>query len=160
MPPGASVQQQQEGEEKIKFWLQCIARMIAGHVEDKRSVLQLGRRNCSKSTIVDVLWHCFGGENGYVGHMNAEQLLERAAPSDPIKANQWMHDFLGTRIVCQNEAPSKNSNNQIDSTRFKACTSGGDLILFRVNYGEKQLLRPTFGMILNMNETMVRANLS
>jgi len=35
-----------------------------------------------------------------------------------------------------------------------ACTSGGDLILFRVNYGEKQLLRPTFGIILNMNQIM------
>lgn len=155
MPPGASAEQQQEGEQKVKFSLQCTARMIGGHVADKRCILQIGERNSSKSTGVDMQWNAFGGEGGYVGHMSAEQLLERAAPADPIKANQWMHDFLGTRIVVQNEAPGKNANNQIDATRFKACTSGGDLILFRVNYGEKQLLRPTFGIILNMNQIMV-----
>ena len=154
--PGAVVgsDEHKAGQEQAKFMAQVLARAMAGHVEDKRSIINVGPRNSGKGLLGDFLCNSFGGAEalGYYGVVHAEQFVEKGSPADPAKSNQWMQHHNGKRILVQNESPDSNNNRKLCSTTFKGNTSGGDPMLMRLNHKETQTIYPTHAIMLNVNE--------
>ena len=154
--PGAGVGSDEHaaGQEQAEFMAQVLARAMAGHVEDKRSIINVGPRNSGKGLLADFVCSSFGGadERGYYGVVHTEQFVERHSPAEPAKANQWMHQHNGKRILVQNEAPDSTSNRKLCSATFKGNTSGGDPMLIRLNHQEAKTIYPTHAIMLNVNE--------
>lgn len=154
--PAAAVGSEEHaaGQAQAEFMSQVLARAMAGHVEDKRSIINVGPRNSGKGLLGDFLCNSFGGagELGYYGVVHSDQFVEKGSPADPAKSNQWMHHHNGKRILVQNESPDSNSNRKLCSTTFKGNTSGGDPMLMRLNHKETQTIYPTHAIMLNVNE--------
>ena len=114
--PGAVVgsDEHEAGQEQAEFMAQVLARAMAGHVEDKRSIINVGPRNSGKGLLGDFLCNSFGGAEdlGYYGVVHAEQFVEKGSPADPAKSNQWMQHHNGKRILVQNESPDSNKQSQ------------------------------------------------
>ena len=85
-----------------KMVLNCIARAMAGHVEDKRWIVAMGQRNCSKGLFCKLLVSAFGD---FVQDTNAENLLVQTdgRGQDAAKAQSWMQDLEWKRIVFTSE---------------------------------------------------------
>ena len=130
------------------FFLNCVARAMAGDIRDKRWFMCLGLRNCGKGIFCKLLMYAFGLLSKT---MLAENLLNRGAPQDAAKAQSWMVDHEFTRIAFSNEL-SKAGRNVVDGESVKRLCSNGDVIECRKNHQDEKQIRLQMTMFLFAND--------
>ena len=130
------------------FFLNCIARALAGEILDKRWFVGLGARNCGKGIFCKLLKAAFGS---FVRAMDTGNLLIKASSKDVAKSQSWMRDNEYTRILFSNEM-SKAGTGTFDGETIKRLCSNGDVIEVRQNYKDEIQIRLQAGMFLLAND--------
>ena len=123
--------------EKRDYFIEKLARGIAGHVEDKQFVVYLGPTNCGKGILTTFLMKAFGD---CVATFDSESIIRTSETRD---AKSWMwlatDNLYSRRLLVANEIRMGSDGRQlrpIDSNLVKQLVSGGkDQIKMRVNYG-------------------------
>jgi len=129
------------------------ARAIAGNVEDKYWVFQLGQRNSGKGVETELLLNAFGE---YVKPFDTSCLLYNKNKSHDAKNLSWLYDKMFCRLLIGNEGESddnikKTEDIKINSKLFKSLASGGDFIEVRQNYQNEESFRVPFIIFISAN---------
>jgi hypothetical protein len=129
------------------FFLTCLSRAMAGHIEDKWWFAITGQRNSGKSKLCEQLRLAFGP---FVQDTNAENLMVKDSVQDAAKARSWMRPLEMKRFVYTHEMP-KGGTKKIDGQMIKQICSGGDYIQCRTNFtNEVEIqMQATFGFLQN-----------
>jgi hypothetical protein len=121
--------------EMMNSWLNTFSRALAGHIEDKNWVVNMGERNCGKSVIVGMLECAFGG---YVRTTNGENFIFKNTIGESSKALSWLVPFEFKRIITTNEITRDGENKyKINGNILKKLASGGDMMEARVNHKDE-----------------------
>jgi hypothetical protein len=135
--------------EQQKMILSCFARAMAGSIEDKRWIVAMGQRNCSKGIFCKLLMYAFGD---FVQSTNAENLLVKDGSSqDAAKAQSWMQDLELKRIVFTSEM--KSGKQKMDGDIIKKISSGGDMIEVRQNFTNENRIQVQATLVVFLNDT-------
>ena len=134
--------------EYMWFILNKIARMLAGHIEDKKWLLFLGSRNSGKGVIQEILNNTF---DKYIGTFNSECLINKTAIGESEKMSAWLLGFRFTRIMFGNEVPTTNKQ-KLNGIMLKTIISGGDKITARRNNKDAISVNIQSSIILNTND--------
>ena len=127
-------------EPQRNFFLNVLARALAGEIADKRWYVGLGERNCGKGIMCKLLCKAFGP---FVQVFGAENLLlqTRGGNQDAAKAQSWMRPHESARLLYSNEISKSNSSSKIDGEIMKRLCSNGDEIECRKNYENEVHIR-------------------
>jgi len=141
-------------EEQRTFFLNCIARALAGEIADKRWYMGLGARDCGKGILCKLLKFAFGN---LVRVMQAENLLGKSRSTDAAKAQSWMQDHEYTRIAFSNKMSNTRTGpgagtGKIDGEIMKRLCSNGNVIEVRKNYTDEIQIRMQMTMFLLAND--------
>ena len=132
------------------FWLKTMARIMAGHVEDKQWLVMMGERNSGKGVLVMLFLSAFGD---YVTTTSANNFLSKSGSGDSALDMKWAVDLDMVRLVFTNEIKmADDRDTMIDGNLMKQIiASGGDLISCRRLYENivKFSLESTFCLMLN-----------
>lgn len=133
------------------FFLNCLARALAGEIPDKRWFACLGPRNSGKSILCKLLKLAFGP---FVRAMNAENLVIRESSQDAAKAQSWMKPLEHTRVAYSNEmrASGATRNKTLDGELMKRLCSNGDEVELRTNHQDEIQVRLQATMFLFAND--------
>jgi hypothetical protein len=133
------------------FFLNCLARALAGRIQDKRWFVGLGERNCGKGILCKLLEAAFGT---FVRAMQAENLLLHAqgCKQDAAKAQSWVRQHEFTRLLYSNEMSKAGSSCKMDGEMMKRLCSNGDVIECRRNYEDEAQIRLQATMFLFAND--------
>jgi hypothetical protein len=135
--------------EQQKMILSVFARAMAGDIEDKRWIVAMGQRNCSKGLFCKLLMSAFGD---FVQGTNAENLLVKDGKGqDAAKALSWMQPLEFKRLVFTNEM--KSGKQKMDGDMIKKISSGGDRIEVRQNYTNENQIQMQATLAVFLNDT-------
>ena len=130
------------------FFLNCIARALAGEIVDKRWFVGLGARNCGKGIFCKLLKAAFGS---FVRAMDTGNLIIKASSKDVAKSQSWMRGNEYTRILFSNEM-LKAGTGILDGDIIKRVCSNGDVIEVRQNYKDEIQIRMQASIFLLAND--------
>ena len=122
--------------EKRDYFLEKLARGIAGHVEDKQFMISLGPTNCGKGILTTLLMKAF---EAYVATFDSESII-RSNEARDARSWTWLatDSLYSRRLLVANEIRMASDGRQqrpIDSNLVKQLVSGGkDEIKMRVNH--------------------------
>jgi len=134
--------------EQRKMILSCFARAMAGDIEDKRWMVCMGQRNCSKGIFCKLLENAFGN---FVHGTNAENLLVKdGLGQDAAKAQSWVQEWEMKRLVFTNEM--KSGKRTMDGDMIKKLCSGGDKIEVRQNYTQENQIQVQITLVICVND--------
>lgn len=120
------------------FYLNALSRAIAGCIEDKTWFSIIGRPDCGKGVMTQLLANTF---DEYVGSFNMNNLKYNPRDSaDEAKKLAWYAPLIGTRIAIGNEV--RIDGKAIDGNLIKTLASGGDDIILRQNFENCQKVSP------------------
>ena len=138
-------------EQQRDFFLNCLARALAGRIQDKRWFVGLGERNCGKGILCKLLEAAFGT---FVRAMQAENLLlhPQGYKQDAAKAQSWMRQHEFTRLLYSNEMSKTNGSSKMDGEMMKRLCSNGDVIECRQNYENEMQIRLQATMFMFAND--------
>lgn len=141
------------GKAEINYFLQWMARTMAGEYKDKTWAVGLGNRNCGKGVLTYLLEASFGK---YVREFNAEEMIcTRVGNGDMAKKLGWCIPFEFTRLNISNELKTdddKDRKMKLDGNIIKSISSGGDTKTARKNFKDEIQFRIQGKMLLMMNE--------
>jgi len=161
-----------EDENKINtdymnFILNRIARMLAGHIEDKKWLMLIGNRNSGKGVIEHLLISSF---DKYIGTFNSDNLISKSANMGESSKNAaWMLNFRFVRVCFGNELLT-NEKTILNGCLIKNLVSGGSRITARTNNKDEISVNIQSSIILTSNdmptinpidtlETMIKFNM-
>ena len=129
-----------------KYFIYCLARALAGHIEDKKWFINKGSRNSGKGVFTKLLLKSF---QIFVGTFNSGALTRKQSENpDDAKNLSWVVKLKDNRLIISNEIDeSATVNGKVP----KQLASGGDTILGRVNYKDEVEFVPQFTMMLQLN---------
>ena len=134
----------------LNYYLYKMARVFAGHIEDKNWFSMEGNRDCGKGMTTDFLKNVFGG---YCKTTNADNFLYKPNNGDSAKNNSFLVDFEFVRLVSINEIPiSSNSDTVLCGNKIKKVSSGGDTIQARKNYQDETDIVLQSSFMFNYND--------
>ena len=134
-------------KEERDYFMYSLARILAGHYEDKKWYINKGSRNCGKGVITTLLQNAFGI---YVGTFNANTFITKPNKTDDEDKNlMWAACLRMCRLIISNEV---NENARLCGALIKKFASGGDRISGRVNYGNPFEFIPQFSLMFMCNE--------
>ena len=138
-------------EEQRVFFLNCLARALAGRIQDKRWFVGLGERNCGKGILCKLLEASFGP---FVRAMQAENVLlhPQGCKQDAAKAQSWMRQHEFTRLLYSNEMSKMTGLSKMDGEMMKRLCSNGDVIECRRNYEDEVQIRLQATMFMFAND--------
>ena len=133
------------------FFLNCLARALAGRIQDKRWFVGLGGRNCGKGILCKLLKAAFGD---FVRTMQAENVLlhPQGCKQDAAKAQSWMRPHEFTRVLYSNEMSKSNASSKMDGELMKRLCSNGDVIECRKNYEDEVQIQLQSTMFMFAND--------
>ena len=135
------------GEEVGTFYLKCMARAAAGHIEDKRWFVFYGLRDAGKGVVEIALRSALGPQ--YVVSYNIKALeLKNCSTSDAEYELKWVVLVRWARIAISNETIEK----KLDSNLSKKLVSGGDPVLLRIPHGMPYTVVPQCTFVDNAND--------
>ena len=136
-------------EQQRVFFLNCLARALAGRVEDQRWFVGLGR--CGKGILCKLLEAAFGD---FVRAMQAENLLLHPAgcKQDTAEAQSWMRQHEFTRVLYSHEVSKMNGPSKVDGEMMKRLCSNGDVIECRRKYEDEVQIRLQATVFLFAND--------
>lgn len=126
--------------EQREYVLHCLARALAGCIQDKRWHVCMGERNSGKGVICDLLKMAFGP---FVLTFNSENLLcsRLRGGGDAAKKQSWMAPLEFVRICLSNEIILGDGACKMDGNMVKRLASGGDEVEVRTNYKDEERKR-------------------
>jgi len=131
-------------EQQRVFFLNTIARALAGEIADKRWYIGLGARNCGKGILCKLLISAFGG---LVRVMQAENLLRKPRSQDAAKAQSWMRVHEYTRIAFSNQISNTRTGLGVGTGKID-----GEMMKVRKNYTDEIQIRLQMSMFLFAND--------
>ena len=131
------------------FFLNCVARALAGDIVDKRWYACIGPRNCGKGIFCKLLAAGFGP---FVRTLQAENLLHtKGIQQDSAKSQSWMRQHEFTRLLYSNEMRMA-TYSKFDGEMLKRLCSNGDVIECRKNYENETQIRLQTSAFLFAND--------
>lgn len=118
----------------LEFFLHRIARIMAGHIEDKKWLLLEGLRNSGKGVLTLLLENAF---QRYVKVTNSGNFIYKQSSTDEAKKQSWIVDYQFCRLAYTQEITlnsSKKNPETVDGNMIKKFCSGGDSIEARKNH--------------------------
>jgi hypothetical protein len=115
--------------------LQFLSRGITGNVQDKDWATYLGRRDCGKGVLFEILQSGFGKE--YVQGFELENICfvrETQKSGDASKELYWLLALQFVRLAISQEVPKPESGKKASGKLIKKLASGGDELIARRNY--------------------------
>lgn len=133
--------------EERKYIMYLLARILAGHIEDKKWYVNKGSRNSGKGIITSLLQNAF---SVFVGTFNANTFItKKVENADEDKALMWAVMARDKRLLISNEIKEKA---KLDGALVKKFGSGGDRITGRINHGLPFEFVPQFSLLFMCNE--------
>jgi len=115
--------------------MQFLARAIAGNCEDKNWASYLGKRDCGKGVLYDLLESSFGD---YVKTFELKNIMcQRNSKIDNSEISRklyWLIDYQFSRLAISQEVPSAEDKMKLNSEMIKKLAGGGDNHVARRNY--------------------------
>ena len=141
------------GNEQAEKFLQYLARVTAGEIQDKVFSCCMFNRDCSKGVINDWFIAAFGK---YIGQADSNALVLRESNTDSQKENGWMIPLQYCRhvFVSEAEVDPKNPRKKLDSKKIKMICSGGDPIQARLNFKDGITIRLQCALDILANDLM------
>jgi hypothetical protein len=134
-------------EDERKYFMYSLARIIAGHFEDKKWYINKGSRNSGKGVITTLLQNAF---DIFVGTFNANTFIsKKAETTDEDRNLMWAVCLSNKRIIISNEVDEKAT---LNGALVKKFSSGGDKIKGRINHGLPQEFIPQFSIMFMCND--------
>ena len=114
-----------DDEEMLTFFLRVMARVMAGHVEDKQWIVMIGERNCGKGVLTTLFQSCF---KEYVRTTDANNFIAKRGSSDSALDKKWLVPLDMARAVFTNEIDMTDDEKKvfINGALMKELASGGD----------------------------------
>ena len=129
-------------------FLYKMARVLAGHIEDKNWFLFIGLRDSGKGVLMDFIKNCF---QKYIRTTESTNFkFERG--NGGAKGNSWMVDFIFCRLALISEIPMEDKTSIMDGNKIKKFCSGGDYIEGRKNYKDEIEFRVQSSLMVCCNE--------
>ena len=128
--------------------IQRISRAIAGHIEDKNFLFNIGLRHSGKGTLEKLIKVSFGD---YISTTNGNNFITKNINSgDVAKSLSWLLPFRYKRLIIMNEidADAKSTMNGI---LLKMVASGGDELEARANYIDEIQFQIQSTIMFNFN---------
>jgi len=140
--------------EKMDYFLQKIARGIAGCTMDREFTQCVGDTSCGKGKIADLLQNAFGA---CVGHFNTESLLTNKNKSaDNERDWMWGRDIYNCRIgigsECNMSGLANGKTAEFNSNLLKRWSGGVDKIRMRRLHENAILVLPKCNLFLFVND--------
>jgi hypothetical protein len=138
--------------ERVRTYLEMIARATAGELQDKQWCVMLGERNSGKGLLQELNKAAWGP---YVNTVNSSSmLLSSFNSSDAAKDMSWAVDCKYTRQTYTNEIKIDTSSkmNKIDGSLIKTWQSGGDTLKGRQLYDRAEEFRSASRLFMNLND--------
>ena len=134
----------------MEYFLQRIARTVAGRVEDKKFMILRGNRDCGKGVLTYGFNCAF--EN-YVYPVEMKSFFNTMTNGDQAKNNSFMLDFRFRRLAIGQE--TKMSEKEfIDGSRIKQFCSGGDELVARKNFQDETKFKIQAGLLFCVNDML------
>lgn len=134
-------------EEERKYIMFLLARILAGHIEDKKWYVNKGSRNSGKGIITSLLQNAF---SVFVGTFNANTFINKKVENaDEDKALMWAVMARFMRLLISNEITEKA---KLNGALVKKFASGGDKTSGRVNHGLPFEFVPQFSLLFMCND--------
>lgn len=114
--------------------LQFLSRCITANVKDKDWASYLGRRDCGKGVLFQILKTAFCD---YISAFELENILyvrESHKSGDASKELYWLIDLQFVRLAISQEIPKKETGKKVKSKLFKSMVGGGDELIARRNF--------------------------
>jgi len=134
--------------ELLEYFLQRLARTIAGCIEDKRFFVLCGLRDCGKGVIAELIKKTF---KEYITFTDSSNFLYKKQMGDSAKNNSWIIDFIFSRLSITSEI-STSDKEYIDGNKIKKFCSGGDYITGRKNFKDEVEFRIQSGLMICCND--------
>jgi hypothetical protein len=139
-----------EGDERfhlMEYMLYRLARIMAGHIEDKIWMTFEGLRDSGKGVLCDLFKNSFGK---YIYSINASNFLMKRGDED-AKTLSWMLDLQFTRLAITQEIQLEEKT-VIDGNKIKKMNSGGDRLNARKNYQDEIEFRIQSSLVMCIND--------
>ena len=115
-----------DDKEMLIHFLRVMARVMAGHVEDKQWIVMIGERNCGKGVLTTLFQSCF---KEYARTTDANNFIAKRGSSDSALDKKWLVPMDMARIVFTNEIDMTDGEKKtkLNSKCIKeVLASGGD----------------------------------
>lgn len=133
-----------------EFYKQGLARCIYGEYEAKRCYFGVGQANSGRGLLTASFVQAFGGNNGFCGTFNMNNLLEKPGNTDDeAKKNAWLIPIANKRLSFANEVKITGI---LDGGALKSAVSGGDQIKARLLNDNEQTIIVRTGLVLLTND--------
>lgn len=133
--------------QKIQDWfMYVVARMLAGHREDKKMYCITGKRDCGKGCLSQLLENCF---KKYIATIDLGVFAVKKNRGDVGRDNAFALALEYSRIALMNES----TQDELDGNKLKQIFSGGDTIITRRLHHENQEQKIQATPLLFCNET-------
>lgn len=134
----------------MQYFLQRIARTIAGKVEDKKFLILKGLRDCGKGVITYGFNCAF--EN-YLYPIQLKSFFNTMTQGDQAKNNSFMLDFRFRRLAIGQEI-KMSEKEFIDGSIIKQFCSGGDEMVARKNFQDETKFKIQSGLLFCVNDML------
>lgn len=134
----------------MQYFLQRIARTIAGKVEDKKFMILKGLRDCGKGVITYGFNCAF--EN-YLYPIQLKSFFNTMTQGDQAKNNSFMLDFRFRRLAIGQEI-KMSEKEFIDGSIIKQFCSGGDEMVARKNFQDETKFKIQSGLLFCVNDML------
>lgn len=131
----------------MEYMLHRLARIMAGHIEDKVWMTFEGLRDSGKGVLCDLFKNSFGK---YIYSINASNFLMKRGDED-AKTLSWMLDLQFTRLAITQEIQLEEKT-VIDGNKIKKMNSGGDRLNARKNYQDEIEFRIQSSLVMCIND--------
>ena len=135
----------------MEYMLHRLARIMAGHIEDKVWMTFEGLRDSGKGVLCDLFKNCFGK---YVQTINASCFLMKQGDED-AKTLSWLLDLQFARLALTQEiqiGDDKKAKTILDGNKIKKMNSGGDRLSSRKNYQDEVEFRIQCSLVMCIND--------
>jgi phage/plasmid-associated DNA primase len=130
----------------LNYYLYRIARIIAGHVEDKIWVLMQGLRNSGKGVLSDLLQNSL---ESYVKTTNSGNFKYKKTNVDEAKSLSWLVNCRFCRLIISQEI---DISEKINGEMLKKFSSGGDMIEARLNFSDEIVFKMQCSLMICSND--------
>lgn len=128
--------------------MERISRAVAGHIEDKIVLFNLGLRNSGKGTLEKLIKVAFGM---YISTTNGNNFITKNNNSgDVAKSLSWLVQFQYKRLIIMNEIDA-DAKSVMNGILLKMVASGGDEIEARGNYQDEKQFQIQSTIMFNFN---------
>jgi hypothetical protein len=136
---------------KRDYFLQLLARGIAGEYKDRQFFQLVGKTACGKTLITKLFKLTF---QNLIGFFNAENFLKKLGNGDTERDWTFMMDIYDCRICFSSEMEDKSENGKeilMNAQKLKKGTSAGDPIKGRKLFGHEieVIMKCLFGFLGN-----------